>query len=67
VIGTMWEMADDDGPDLAKEFYTAMFEDGAPDVGYKRAARALNRATKKLRKKDGMTLERWVNFIHIGA
>ncbi|KAF8268592.1 CHAT domain-containing protein [Lactarius quietus] len=68
VVGTMWEMADTDGKDLAKNFYESLFssqESGLPY--YERSAGALRDATKKLREKRGITLERWVNFVHYGA
>ncbi len=70
VVGTMWAMANEDGPDLAKHFYKSMFprrEQGEPVPYYKRSAGALRDAVKKLRKKRGITLERWVNFVHYGA
>ena len=66
----MWAMANEDGPDLAKYFYKSMFpkEDKGESVPhYKRSAGALRDAVKKLRKTRGVTLERWVNFIHYGA
>ena len=68
VVGTMWEMADTDGRDLAKSFYKSLFssrETGVPY--YERSARALRDATQKLRGKRGINLERWVNFVHYGA
>jgi CHAT domain-containing protein len=71
VVGTMWAMANDDGQDVAKYFYQSMFpkkEKGEPVPYYKRSAGALRDAVKKLReKKRGVTLERWVNFVHYGA
>ena len=70
VVGTMWAMADTDGADLSKHFYKAIFADKADQNGvpyHERSARALQMAVKKLRKKRGMTLERWVNFVHYGA
>ena len=70
VVGTMWAMADTDGADLSKHFYKAIFEDKAKQNGvpyHERSARALQIAVKKLRKKRGITLERWVNFVHYGA
>jgi CHAT domain-containing protein len=70
VVGTMWAMADTDGADLSKHFYKAIFADKADQNGvpyHERSARALQIAVKKLRKKRGMTLERWVNFVHYGA
>ena len=68
VVGTMWEMADVDGRDLAKSFYKSLFS--GPDTGvpyYERSAGALREATQRLREKRGITLERWVNFVHYGA
>lgn len=70
VVGTMWQMVDADGPVLTKDFYKEMVLDVDPqypsEVGFKRAARSLCSAAKKLRKKR-VDLERWVNFVHIGA
>ena len=68
VVGTMWEMADTDGRDLAKSFYEALFcrQDGGVPY-YELSAHALRDATRKLRRKRGITLERWVNFVHYGA
>ena len=68
VVGTMWEMADVDGQDLSKSFYKSLFasqDSGVPY--YERSAGALRDATQKLREKRGITLERWVNFVHYGA
>ena len=68
VVGTMWEMADVDGRDLAKTFYKSLFS--GKDTGvpyYERSAGALREATQRLREKRGITLERWVNFVHYGA
>ena len=79
VVGTMWAMANEDGPDVAKYFYQFMFrrragEQGEPVPYYKRSASALRDAVQKLRKNlkkrridQGNTLERWVNFVHYGA
>jgi CHAT domain-containing protein len=68
VVGTMWEMADTDGRDLAKSFYGSLFSSQETSVPYyERSAGALRDATQKLRGKRGITLERWVNFVHYGA
>ncbi|KAH9055415.1 CHAT domain-containing protein [Lactarius vividus] len=68
VVGTLWEMADTDGRDLAKSFYKSLFSGQETSVPYyERSARALRDATQKLRGKRGITLERWVNFVHYGA
>ena len=70
VVGTMWAMADEDGGDLAKNFYRALFSNSKRDQGkacHEKSAKALQIAVKKLRKKRYITLERWVNFVHYGA
>ncbi|KAI9444067.1 hypothetical protein H4582DRAFT_1919078 [Lactarius indigo] len=68
VVGTMWEMADTDGRDLAKSFYKSLFSSQETSVPYyERSAGALRDATRKLRGKRGVRLERWVNFVHYGA
>ena len=71
VAGTMWDMADTDGADLSKHFYEAVFSDNlkASQNGvpyHERTAGALQISLKKLRER-GVTLERWVNFVHYGA
>ena len=72
VVGTMWAMADTDGPDLARYFYDSVFLEETPPPGivpyyYERTAKALRDAVVKLRRKGGISLERWVNFVHYGA
>ena len=70
VVGTMWAMVDEDGRDLAANFYKALFSPSIRDEGiphHERSAKALRFAIKKLRRKRQMTLERWVNFVHYGA
>ncbi|EKM60619.1 uncharacterized protein PHACADRAFT_189744 [Phanerochaete carnosa HHB-10118-sp] len=73
VVGTMWQMQDEDGPTFAKYFYHALFKEGggedisnASEFGFKKAARALCSATKEMRRCK-VDLERWVNYVHIGA
>jgi len=71
VVGTMWAMADKDGPHLAQNFYESVFsvEESQGVCYYERTAEALRDAVIKLRGRTGggMTLERWVNFVHYGA
>jgi CHAT domain-containing protein len=74
VVGTMWAMADTDGQYLAEDFYQSVFPvpAGTRRKGvryYERTAKALRDAVVKLRRRKGigMTLERWVNFVHYGA
>ena len=64
VAGTMWAMADTHGPDLAAYFYRAVFSDGWEGCPFhERIAEALRDGVRRLRKKRGMTLERWMNFV----
>ncbi|KAH9037574.1 CHAT domain-containing protein [Lactarius hengduanensis] len=70
VVGTTWAMVDEDGQDLAKHFYKALFSNSGREQGvpyHEGSAKALQFAVKKLRKKRWITLERWVNFVHYGA
>ena len=71
VVGTMWAMADMDGPHLARNFYNSVFPPGEGQGAcyYERTAEALRDAVVKLRGRtgEGTTLERWVNFVHYGA
>jgi hypothetical protein len=57
-------ICDDDGPKVAKFFYEELFAKetiDADDVAY-----ALDAAVGKLRK-EGVPLDRWAPFIHMGA
>ena len=68
VVGTMWAMADIDGPVVAKSFYQSVFSNRWQGVPYhERTAEALRDATRDLRRRRKMTLERWVNYVHYGA
>jgi hypothetical protein len=77
VVGTLWAMADTDGRELSERFYGRVFvavAEGELGRGHRRGvgvgdrtARALRDAVQRLRGKRGMTLERWVNFVHYGA
>jgi CHAT domain-containing protein len=67
VVGTSWAMVDEDGRDLAKNFYKALFANSRGTPYHERSAEALQFAVKKLRRKRHITLERWVNFVHYGA
>jgi CHAT domain-containing protein len=68
VVGTMWAMADDDGPVIAKHFYASVFSEKWKGVPYyERTAEALRDAVQVLRRKKRVSTERWVNFVHYGA
>lgn len=67
VVGTLWTMADADGPELAQRFYGCMMYDRQErgvDAGS--SARALHVAVRGLRE-AGVPVERWSTFVHIGA
>ncbi|KAG8883323.1 hypothetical protein FRB98_003169 [Tulasnella sp. 332] len=65
VVGTMWAMADTDGPVIAEEFYKYMFRNGPAAANCKDAAMALSKAVRELRRRK-VPLERWINFVHYG-
>ncbi|KAH9013596.1 hypothetical protein EDB85DRAFT_1899637 [Lactarius pseudohatsudake] len=70
VVGTTWSMVDEDGWDLAKHFYKALFSNSGREQGvpyHEGSAKALQFVVKKLWRKRRITLERWVNFVHYGA
>jgi tetratricopeptide (TPR) repeat protein len=65
VIGTLWAMVDDDGPTVAQVFYSHMFRN--PNrIDFSESAEALSLATKHLRRAR-VPVDRWINFVHIGA
>ena len=70
VIGTMWVMADTDGHDLTENFYKLVFSGKKQGLPYhERTAEALRDAVVRLRRKKGrgMSLERWVIYVHYGT
>ncbi len=66
VVGTLWAMADVDGPDVADDFYGHMMPENGRATDFKQSAAGLNVAVKEMRKRK-VPLDRWVNFVHIGA
>ncbi|KDR68042.1 hypothetical protein GALMADRAFT_146776, partial [Galerina marginata CBS 339.88] len=66
VVGTLWEMNDEDGPNLSKEFYRHMFRNGGKKADFRDSAEALSLAIREMRK-NGVPLYRWIMFVHIGA
>ncbi|KAJ6562314.1 CHAT domain-containing protein [Mycena capillaripes] len=71
VVATM-TMADADGPKIADDFYAHLFSpcDAASDPpilpDLTKAAEALHFAVGNLRKEPGISLRRWVPFVHYG-
>jgi CHAT domain-containing protein len=66
VVGTLWSMVDDDGPDVAEDFYKYMFRQAGGVGDFRDSAMALNHATREMRRR-GVPMDRWINFVHIGA
>lgn len=64
VVGTLWSMDDADGPDVARVFYKEILRRGLSHLD---AASALNESLKHFRQQPGISLDRWVTFVHIGA
>ncbi|KZP26318.1 hypothetical protein FIBSPDRAFT_1040863 [Athelia psychrophila] len=72
VVGTLWPMADVDGPRVAEVFYKHMFKGNDS----RKSAEALHKVITTMRHKtgpwedtmgEGEPLQRWANYIHIGA
>ena len=60
-------ICDDDGPEIADEFYGHLFREDSSFVDTTEAARALHLAVNKLRIKfDNGSFARWVPFVHYG-
>ncbi|KAG8977998.1 hypothetical protein FRB93_011414, partial [Tulasnella sp. JGI-2019a] len=64
-VGTMWAMADEDGPVMAEHFYKYMFRNGPEGVDCRDAAKAMVMGIRELRKRK-VPLARWINFVHYG-
>jgi CHAT domain-containing protein len=67
VVGTLWEMCDNDAPDVSEYFYRYMFRHGRNRVDLRDSAKALNLAINAIRKRKAMTPNRWIQFVHIGV
>ncbi|KZP32428.1 TPR-like protein [Athelia psychrophila] len=72
VVGTLWPMADEDGPKVAQVFWKHMFKENDA----RKSAEALQKVVVAMRmrtgpwakaKDEGESLQRWANYIHIGA
>jgi CHAT domain-containing protein len=66
VIGTMWAMADEDGPLVAEVFYKHMFRKKSGVDCADAAGEGLAKATRELRRR-GVPFSRWINFVHYGV
>jgi CHAT domain-containing protein len=64
VVGTLWAVDDEDGPDVAETFYSNLLASkGRAGVS---SALALHRAIRKLRMKN-VSSTRWACFVHYGC
>jgi CHAT domain-containing protein len=59
VVGTLWEMADVDAPDVAED----MFREPASAGDFRDAAVALNHATRDMRKRVSPSTDGSISFI----
>ena len=67
VVGTMWVMTDEDGPNIARMFYKEMLKGKmSARERHARAAKALWKVTRQMIR-EGKEMDRWVNYVHIGA
>ena len=70
VVGTMWSVFDEHGPDLAEFFYQNLLSNvKEPKIDGSQAARALHAATQQLQEKvfdSPNSFLVWVSYIHIG-
>ena len=66
VIATMWNICDDDAPEVADHTYQYLFRNGLQGLDPSEAATALNRAILHLREDPKVTVDRWAPFIHFG-
>ena len=65
VVGTMWSISDKLAPDVARDVYKQLFQNGTrPD--YRDAARALHGAIGRLRDRPDASFVTWLPFIHVG-
>lgn len=63
-VGTLWPMADLDGPTVCRAFYHTLMEGKDAGVDYRRAGLALHRAICDLKTRVGIF--QWATFVHIG-
>ena len=64
VVGTMWAMVDDDGPEIAEAFYSSFLGHNVPKA--LSSAHALHCAVTVLRRKK-VSPSRWACFVHFGC
>ncbi|KDR74355.1 hypothetical protein GALMADRAFT_250222 [Galerina marginata CBS 339.88] len=65
VIGTMWTMNDNDGPEVARSIYEELFKNSDYVLDANLIPYALDSAVRKLQRK-GIHASRWATYIHVG-
>lgn len=65
VIATSWSIADKDAPEVTREFYEYLMQKDSIPLATD-TAEALHMAVHFLRE-SGVSAQRWVPFIHLGA
>ncbi|KAJ6606188.1 CHAT domain-containing protein [Mycena vulgaris] len=69
VVGTLWEMSDDEGPQVFGYFYQFFKRElpiGKQNV-HTRSALCLRRTLNAMIEKNKMPVYEWINYVHIGA
>jgi len=70
VVGTMWSISDQHGPDFATNFYQYLLkEEGSDGLDSTQAAYALDYATRTVQKtlgEDNSAFLTWVPYVHFG-
>jgi CHAT domain-containing protein len=66
IIATMWNISDDDAPQVVDHTYRYLFRHGSQGLDPSEAATALNHAVLRLREDPTITIDRWAPFVHYG-
>ena len=64
VVGSLWAM--EDGPMISKGFYKYIFRKPENKADFRDSAESLDLAVREMRG-QGVPLEHWIRFVHIGA
>ena len=70
VVGTLWEMMDADGPELAGRFYRRLLRQkkgGPVQIDVRDTAEAMHKVVSAMRLSKHVTPDRWIPFIHMGV
>jgi tetratricopeptide (TPR) repeat protein len=68
VVGSLWPAGDEECVNVARFFYSSLFEHGGmPDIRGRRVACTLQQAVMKIRAEDIDMPLNWAQFVHFGA